>query len=159
MHRALRELTVEGVETSREFHLQVMENDEFRRGDISIQWLEQRLPEITHALTARPYQGLGLQGLVPLGFPATDASYLLIYAELGAVGLAAFAVLLVVLLPLAHLNSFVVASSLLLLTGLGAVAARLGGAPLLRGAARVTFWGAVAMGCSALVGHLFGAVV
>ncbi|HZF08109.1 MAG TPA: VIT1/CCC1 transporter family protein [Thermoanaerobaculia bacterium] len=68
-------------------------------------------------------------------------------------------VLLVVLLPLAHLNAFVVASSLLLLAVLGAVAARLGGAPLLRGAARVTFWGAVAMGCSALVGHLFGAVV
>ena len=44
MHRALGELAVEGVETSREFHLRVMENDEFRRGDISIQWLEQRLP-------------------------------------------------------------------------------------------------------------------
>ena len=44
MHRALLELTVEGVETSRDFHLRVMENDEFRRGAISIQWLEERLP-------------------------------------------------------------------------------------------------------------------
>ncbi|HEY0780410.1 MAG TPA: acetyl-CoA carboxylase biotin carboxylase subunit [Gemmatirosa sp.] len=46
MHRALGELAIEGVETSREFHLRVMENDEFRRGDISIQWLEQRLPSL-----------------------------------------------------------------------------------------------------------------
>jgi len=43
MHRALGELAIEGVETSREFHLRVTENEEFRRGDISIQWLEQRL--------------------------------------------------------------------------------------------------------------------
>jgi VIT1/CCC1 family predicted Fe2+/Mn2+ transporter len=68
-------------------------------------------------------------------------------------------VLQVLFLPLAHLSWFVVASTLLLLAVLGAVAARLGGAPLLRGTIRVTFWGAVAMGCSALVGHFFGTVV
>jgi acetyl-CoA carboxylase biotin carboxylase subunit len=49
MHRALLELTVEGVETSRDFHLRVMENDDFRRGDISIQWLERHMNEIVHA--------------------------------------------------------------------------------------------------------------
>jgi len=48
-------------------------------------------------------------------------------------------------------------TTLLLLAVLGAVAARLGGAPLLSGAVRVTFWGALAMGCTALVGRLFGA--
>jgi acetyl-CoA carboxylase biotin carboxylase subunit len=47
MHRALLELTVEGVETSRDFHLRVMEHEDFRRGDISIQWLEQHLAELT----------------------------------------------------------------------------------------------------------------
>jgi acetyl-CoA carboxylase biotin carboxylase subunit len=46
MHRALLELTIEGVETSRDFHLRVMEDAEFRRGDITIQWLEQRLPSL-----------------------------------------------------------------------------------------------------------------
>ena len=45
MRRALHELRVVGVETSREFHLRVMEDDEYRRGDVSIQWLEQRLRE------------------------------------------------------------------------------------------------------------------
>jgi acetyl-CoA carboxylase biotin carboxylase subunit len=47
MHRALLELTVEGVETSRDFHLRVMEDDEFRRGAIDIQWLERRLTSLT----------------------------------------------------------------------------------------------------------------
>jgi acetyl-CoA carboxylase biotin carboxylase subunit len=46
MHRALLELTVTGVETSRDFHLRVMEDDEFRRGAIDIQWLERRLPSL-----------------------------------------------------------------------------------------------------------------
>jgi len=41
---------------------------------------------------------------------------------------------------------------------LGALAARLGGAPMIRGAARVLFWGALAMGASALIGSLFDAV-
>ncbi len=38
----------------------------------------------------------------------------------------------------------------------GATAARLGGAPVLRGALRVVFWGAVAMLCTSLVGKRFG---
>ena len=46
MHRALLELTVEGVETSRDFHLRVMEDEEFRRGAIEIQWLERRLQSL-----------------------------------------------------------------------------------------------------------------
>jgi len=49
MHRALEELTIEGVETSRDFHLRVMEDDEFRRGAIEIQWLERRLPSLLGA--------------------------------------------------------------------------------------------------------------
>ena len=46
-----------------------------------------------------------------------------------------------------------------LLLVLGGAAARLGGASLTRGALRVAFWGAVAMGCTAAVGRLFGAVI
>ncbi|HET7630825.1 MAG TPA: acetyl-CoA carboxylase biotin carboxylase subunit [Gemmatimonadaceae bacterium] len=49
MHRALMELTVVGVETSRDFHLRVMEDDEFRRGAIEIQWLERRLASLVEA--------------------------------------------------------------------------------------------------------------
>ena len=53
MHRALLELTVHGVETSRDFHLRVMEDDEFRRGDIEIQWLERRLPSLVRSQPPR----------------------------------------------------------------------------------------------------------
>ena len=49
MHRALSELVIEGVETSRDFHMRVMEDDEFRRGAIEIQWLERRLPSLLEA--------------------------------------------------------------------------------------------------------------
>jgi len=61
--------------------------------------------------------------------------------------------------PLATLSWFVAATSLLCLAVLGATAARAGGASIARGAARVTFWGALAMAVTALVGRLFGAVV
>ena len=49
--------------------------------------------------------------------------------------------------------------SLLCLIGLGAVAARAGGAPARVGAARVAFWGALAMAATAAVGRLFGTTV
>ena len=47
MHRALSELVITGIETSREFHLRVMEDPEFRAGAIEIQWLERRLTSLT----------------------------------------------------------------------------------------------------------------
>ena len=47
MHRALLELTIDGIDSSRDFHLRVMEDEEFRRGDIDIQWLERRLESLT----------------------------------------------------------------------------------------------------------------
>lgn len=59
--------------------------------------------------------------------------------------------------PRAFLIPLIAGSSLILLSILGASAARLGGASMTRGAARVTFWGVVAMGATALVGRLFGA--
>lgn len=49
MHRALLELTIEGVESSRDFHLRLMEDPEFRAGAIEIQWLERRLESIVNA--------------------------------------------------------------------------------------------------------------
>jgi VIT1/CCC1 family predicted Fe2+/Mn2+ transporter len=50
-------------------------------------------------------------------------------------------------------------SSLLFLALLGIVSAHTGGSSLIKGAVRVTFWGALAMGLTAGVGMLFGAVV
>ncbi len=103
MERALRELVITGVETSREFHLRVMADDEYRRGDVTIQWLETKLPEmlarkpaaettiaaaIAGALLAqrdragRPGTGVtagvatanGAAGVAGAAFPGADAS-------------------------------------------------------------------------------------
>jgi acetyl-CoA carboxylase, biotin carboxylase subunit len=46
MRRALVDLIIQGVETSRDFHVRLMDDDEFQRGAIDIQWLERRLASI-----------------------------------------------------------------------------------------------------------------
>jgi VIT1/CCC1 family predicted Fe2+/Mn2+ transporter len=48
--------------------------------------------------------------------------------------------------------------SLFFLASLGALAARVGGAPVFKSTVRVTFWGAVAMTATAAVGGIFGTV-
>jgi vacuolar iron transporter family protein len=53
----------------------------------------------------------------------------------------------------------VAAGSLLSLTLLGGLAARVGGAKVIIGAGRVTLWGAIAMAATAAVGKLFGVAV
>jgi vacuolar iron transporter family protein len=49
--------------------------------------------------------------------------------------------------------------TVLALAGLGALGARLGGAPELPAVARVVFWGALAMGVTSAIGALVGSVV
>ncbi|HEY0674289.1 MAG TPA: VIT family protein [Longimicrobiales bacterium] len=63
------------------------------------------------------------------------------------------------LVPTHQIIMAVSLASLLLLATLGGVAARAGGAGLMRGVWRVTFWGAFAMALTALVGRAFGTVV
>jgi len=75
-----------------------------------------------------------------------------------AVG-AAMPLLTVVITPGAYLIPSVAGSSLMFLAILGGLAAFAGGASATRGAARVTFWGALAMALTAGVGALFGTVV
>jgi acetyl-CoA carboxylase biotin carboxylase subunit len=47
MRRALGELSVGGVDTTRDFHLRVLAHPDFQSGAITIQWLEQHLEELT----------------------------------------------------------------------------------------------------------------
>jgi vacuolar iron transporter family protein len=72
-----------------------------------------------------------------------------------AVG-AALPLLVAVLFPVSMVMWAVAFGSLLFLALLGAVAARVGGAPVLLATWRVTFWGALAMALTAGVGTLFG---
>ncbi len=62
----------------------------------------------------------------------------------------------ILLAPTSALVLAVSVVTLLCLVVLGAVAARIGGAPMLVGAARVTLWGVLAMLATAAVGRLFG---
>ncbi len=67
--------------------------------------------------------------------------------------------LAVALAPATHIAPVVAAATLVSLGVLGAVAARTGGAPVVSGASRVLFWGALAMAATAAVGKLFGVAV
>lgn len=69
----------------------------------------------------------------------------------------AFIPLLVVLLfPATNLPISIAGVSLVALIVLGGLAAKVGGANLWTGAARVGFWGAAAMALTSAAGHLFG---
>jgi len=95
---------------------------------------------ITEALAARPVQA----------------------AAASAAAFAAGAVLplaTAIVAPQSLLIVSLVVATLIFLAVLGAVAARLGGSPLLLGTARVTFWGALAMVLTAAIGALFGTTV
>ena len=61
--------------------------------------------------------------------------------------------------PARDLLPLVSGTSLAFLALLGGLAARAGGAGVMMGAVRVTFWGALAMALTAGVGTLFGTVV
>lgn len=75
-----------------------------------------------------------------------------------AVG-AALPLAVTALAPARVLIPWISGTSLVFLALLGAIAARVGGAGVLIGAWRVTYWGALAMAITAGVGALFGAAV
>lgn len=106
------------------------------------------------ALTAHARDELGISEITT----ARPVQAALASAATFAVG-AALPLLVVLLAPEAGLVYTVAITSLLFLALLGVLAARAGGAPLLKAALRVTFWGALAMGLTAAVGALFGTVV
>ena len=78
----------------------------------------------------------------------------------GSFAIGAFLPLLVTAVaPEALLIPLVAGTSLLFLALLGGLAAHAGGARVITGAIRLTFWGALAMAITAGVGWLFGTVV
>ncbi len=95
---------------------------------------------VTDALSAKPVQAaltsaasFAIGAAVPLAISWLSPAHVLVYA--------------------------VVSVSLVCLAILGGLAAQVGGAPVLPGAGRVMFWGALAMAVTAGVGALFGTKV
>jgi len=106
------------------------------------------------ALAAHARDELGISEMIT----ARPIQAALTSAVTFAVG-AALPLLTVVVSPVAYMIPVVSGTSLVFLALLGTLAAYTGGAPIMAGAIRVTFWGAIAMALTAVVGHLFGAVV
>lgn len=108
------------------------------------------------------HDALGAHARDELGFSEGTAARPLQAAVASAASFAVGASLpiaTVLAVPEGVLTVAVAAGSLACLAGLGALAARTGGASAWVGAARVTFWGALAMAATALVGRLFGTSV
>ncbi|MBU3069674.1 VIT family protein [Aestuariicella sp. G3-2] len=72
---------------------------------------------------------------------------------------AALPLLIAWAIPGEHQILSVAIASLVFLGVLGGLAARVGGAPVVKGVTRVTFWGVFAMVVTAAAGHLFGVAV
>ena len=105
-------------------------------------------------LSAHARDELGISSVVA----ARPIQAALTSAATFAVG-AALPLSTVLVTPVSHLVPVVAGISLISLAVLGALAAHTGGASILKGAARITFWGAIAMAVTAGVGSLFGASV
>lgn len=58
--------------------------------------------------------------------------------------------------PIKTMEYWLYASTILFLIVLGALAAKTGGSTIFKAVMRITIWGSIAMGLSALVGYLFG---
>ena len=106
------------------------------------------------ALGAHTRDELGLSE----GHGARPVQAALASAGTFAVG-AALPLLLSALTPDRFMVISVATGSLVCLAAMGALAARAGGAKVWIGAARVTFWGALAMAATAGIGALFGTAV
>jgi vacuolar iron transporter family protein len=106
------------------------------------------------ALTAHARDELGISEITT----ARPVQAALTSAASFSVG-ASMPLLMVVVSPAAALVPIVSGASLGFLALLGAIGARVGGANVLLGIARVTFWGALAMALTAIIGKFVGTVV
>jgi VIT1/CCC1 family predicted Fe2+/Mn2+ transporter len=125
----------------------------FMQRGLSRQTAEQAAHEVEaiDPLAAHARMELGITDLTRARPAQAAFSSMASFAVGAAIPLALFS-----FVPHAVRGVLMPAASLLLLVLLGALSARLGGAPLLRAALRVGFWGAAAMGVTALIGKLFG---
>jgi VIT1/CCC1 family predicted Fe2+/Mn2+ transporter len=121
-------------------------------------------PALAHTVARQlmAHDALGAHARDELGLFDTRAARPLQAAAASAATFAAGAALPILVVwwaPVSVASWVVAGASLLCLAGLGALAARIGGASGWIGAARVAFWGALAMGATAAVGALFGTAV
>jgi len=145
--------------------LEIATDERFEREELRNIYIERGLDDelaerVAEQLMA--HDALGAHARDELGLSETQRARPIQAALASAASFAVGAllpVLLVAIAPMATMIVFVAVSSLVFLGVLGAIAAKAGGASLLTGAFRVTFWGALAMAATAAIGRIFGAVV
>ena len=141
--------------TNEQFELEELANIYVERG------LDKELAmQVSKQLMA--HDALGAHARDELGLYETNRARPMQAAMASAVTFAtgaALPVILVVFIPIQNMISVVSVSSLIFLGVLGAIAAKAGGANLINGTVRVTFWGALAMASTAAIGHIFGTVI
>ncbi|MEI7750915.1 MAG: VIT family protein [Candidatus Omnitrophota bacterium] len=154
----------EGADLARE-RKELEEDDEGERKELAGIYVERGLDpllakQVTDQLMA--HDALGAHARDELGisvnFRARPVQAALASGATFSVG-AAMPLLTVLVAPEAALVPIVFGTSLFFLAGLGTLAAITGGAPIMKAAIRVMFWGALAMGVTAAVGALFGTIV
>lgn len=128
----------------------------YKRRGVSKETALQVATELTNhdALAAHAHDELGINEITqakPL--QAAMASF----ASFGLGALLPFAVSL--LAPIKQMVYFQYGFSIMFLMILGAISARTGGSKMGIAILRICFWGTVAMGVTALIGHLFGVSV
>ena len=138
-HHELAELTAIYVNRGLDQQLAITVAEKLMSGDALGAHVRDELG-ITEGLRARPLQAA------------------FVSATSFAVG-AIIPVATALLAPSAWVAEVSFATAIISLIVLGGTAAKAGGAPVVKGALRVAFWGALAMGFTAAVGRLFGATV
>ncbi|RME45781.1 MAG: VIT family protein [Chloroflexi bacterium] len=138
---------------------------EFEREELAAIYVERGLtPELARQVAEQlmAHDALAAHARDELGLSDSLAARPIQAAMTSAISFAVGAglpLLAVLIAPSGGVVPFVFVAALLFLGVLGILSARLGGAPVLRSALRVLFWGALAMAITAGAGALFGAVV
>ncbi len=161
-------------------YVSVSSQTDVETADIEREKIElEEMPEMELQMLADIYEKRGLKKetalIVAKEFTAHDALGAHVRDELGINDIsqanpiqAAFAsglaftiggmlpLLVAIFLPLEKMEYYQYGFAIVFLSLLGALAARTGGSSITKAVIRITFWGTVAMGLTALVGYLFG---
>ncbi|MCJ7628255.1 MAG: VIT family protein [Longimicrobiales bacterium] len=153
----------EKADIERERH-ELKENEGFERAELARIYVQRGLDgrlaeEVAQQLMA--HDALGAHVRDELGLTETHSARPMQASMASAAAFAVGAALplgVAVGTPIVWLIPAVSGTSLVSLAVLGWLAARAGGASMVRSVVRVTFWGALAMALTALVGRMFGAI-
>jgi len=154
----------EGADLARE-RAELAANPEGERDELAAIYVARGLnPDLARevAVQLMSHDALGVHARDELGISdiSTARPVQAAFASAGTFAVGALLPLLIVpATPKGTLVPVVAGASLIFLAILGAVGAKVGGAPTFRAAARVTFWGALAMFLTWGVGAVFGTTV